>query len=321
MSDSSAGKAPLVLVTGGNGFVGSRVIARLVSLGWRVRAIVRRRGIAAGHGSPLVEEVVGDFVLPEVAGPAARGVDYVVHAAATAGPDLDAVRRVNAGGTRAMVEAALAAKVRRFVQISTVSVYASAGLERADETTPLKESGDPYGVTKAEADEIVLDAMARGLPATILRPGAILGAHPTSTWAVRVPARVRDREVKLKGDGGDTIPWVHVEDVVGAVLLALETDRAVGRVYTLADGRVTWREYTDRVRGWFGTAPLDSIAMADLPPGAYSTTLFVTDRIRRELGYAPTRSYDDGMAEAEAYWKREAGAAAGRAAGAETRGG
>jgi len=310
---SQPARAPLVLVTGANGFVGSRVVSRLVSLGRRVRAIVRKGGTAAEHDSPLVEEIVGDFVLPEISGPAAKDADYVIHAAATAGPDLEPVRRVNVDGTRAMVEAALGAKVKRYVHISTVSVYAAAGLDRVDESSPLKESGEPYGVTKAEADRIVLAAIARGLPATILRPGAVLGAHPTSTWAVRVPERVRNREVKLKDDGGDTVPWVHVEDLVDAVLLAMENERAKGRVYTLADGHFTWREYTDRVRGWFGTPALDSIPKADLPPGAYSTARFDGGRIRRELGYAPRRSYDEGMAEAEATWKAAAREAAGAA--------
>lgn len=296
-------ETPLVLLTGGNGFVGSRVARRLVSLGWRVRAIVRSAGAAPELRSPLVEEIEGDFVLPEVSGPAARGVDYVLHAAATAGPDLDAVRRVNTDGTRTMVEAALAAKVRRYVQISTVSVYAASGLDVADEDAPLKESGEPYGLTKAEGDRIVLEAMKRGLSATILRPGAILGAHPTSTWAVRVPARVRDREVKLRDDGLDTLPWVHVMDLVDAALLALESDRAAGRVYTLADGHMTWREYTDRVRSWFGTAPLDVIPREELPAGAYSKTRFDAGRIRRELGYEPKRTFEEGMAEAEAYWR------------------
>ncbi|MGE5175207.1 MAG: NAD-dependent epimerase/dehydratase family protein [Hyphomicrobiales bacterium] len=302
MSEADRPATPPVLVTGGNGFIGSRLILRLVSLGRPVRAIVRRAGTAAGHGSPLVEEIVGDFVLPEVAGPAARGVQYVVHAAATAGPDLEAVRRVNADGTRAMVEAARAAGVRRFVQISTVSVYAAAGLDRADESTPVKTSGEPYGVTKAEGDRVVLDAIARGLPAVILRPGAVLGAHPTSTWAVRVPERIRSRDVKIRIDGGDTIPWVHVDDVVDAILLAMADDRAIGRIYTLVDGHVTWRAYTDRVRSWFGTAPLDVVPREEVPPGGYSTTRFDGSRIRNELGHAPKRTYEEGMAEAEAYW-------------------
>lgn len=287
--------------------MGSRVARRLVAAGRRVRAIVRAKGAAPELADPAlagwIEEVEGDFTRPEIAGPAAAGAAAVVHCAATGGPDIEAARRVNAEGTRAMVEAAERAGVRRYVQISTLSVYARGPEGTLDEEAPLKEEGDPYGLTKAEADRVVLAAMERGLPAVILRPGAILGAHRTSTWAVTVPSRIRDRQMKLRGDGREIIPWVHVEDLAEAVLLALDDDRAVGRVYNVTDGDMTWRGYTDQVRGWFGTAPLEEIPVAEF--GGYWMGRFDASRIRRELGYRPRHGYDEGMAEAAAHWARE----------------
>lgn len=240
---------------------------------------------------------------PETARAAAQGVGAVVHCAATAGPDLEAVRRVNTEGTRAIVEAALAAGVSRYVQISTISVYARGPLEVLDEEAPLKTEGDPYGVTKAEADRVVLEAMLRGLPAVILRPGAVLGLHPTSTWAVRMPERIRAGEVKLRGDGREPIPWVHVEDLCDAVLLALEDERAVGRVYNVADGDMTWRQYTDEVRGWVGAPPLVETPVAEF--GAYWMGRIDASRIRLELGYRPRRTFEEGMGEAAEHWARE----------------
>ncbi len=300
MNDSSE---PLVLLTGGNGFVGSRLARRLAVEGRRVRAIVREPGSEPELANARVEEIAGDFARPEVAGPAARGADAVIHCAATVGPDLETARKVNVEGTRAMVEAALAAGVRRYVQISTIAVYARAPKELLDEGAPLKEDGDPYGLTKAEADRVVLDAMKRGLPAVILRPGAILGVHRTSTWAVKMPARIRDGQVKLRGDGRETLPWVHVENLADAVLLALAEPRAVGQAYNVADRDASWREYTDEVRGWFGTPPLEAIPEAEF--GGYWMGRFDASRIRSELSYRPRRSYRDGMDEAAAHWARE----------------
>jgi nucleoside-diphosphate-sugar epimerase len=296
-----------VLLTGGNGFVGSRIARRLAAAGRRVRAIVRAKGAATELSepdvAPWVEEIEGDFTRPETAGKAAEGVGAVVHCAAAAGPDLETARRVNVEGTRAMVEAALGARVRRYVQISTISVYARIPADLLDEDAPLKKEGDPYGLTKADADRVVLAAMERGLPAVILRPGAILGLHRTSTWAVRMPERIRDGQIKLRGDGRETVPWVHVEDLADAVLLALGDDRAVGRIYNVADGAMTWRRYTDDVRGWFGAPPLEEIPVAEF--GEYWTGRFDASRIRRELGYAPRRSYEEGMSEAAEHWVRE----------------
>ena len=307
MTPNPTNLGPLALLTGGNGFVGSRVARRLASLGWRVRAIVRKKGTSSDLRSPLVEEIEGDFVSRYLTSPAAAGCDAVIHCAAGAGPDLDPLRRLNVEGTRTMAEVAIAARAKRYVHISTVAVYDMAGVPLVTEDTPLRTQGDPYGVTKAEADRVVFEAMSRGLPATILRPGAILGAHPTSTWAVRIPTMVRDRKLKLKDDGGDSWPFVHVEDLVDAILLSIESTAAVGRVYNMVDHHRTWREYTDEVRGWFGTGPLDSTPRAELAPNAYWTGKIDASRIRAELGYAPKRTYEEGMAEAAAYWRsREA---------------
>ena len=297
-----------VLLTGANGFIGSRVARRLAAAGRPVRALVRRAGTAPAD--PAIEEIEGDFTSRETARAAAQGVGAIVHCAATSGPDLDAVRRVNTEGTRAMVEAALAAGVPRYVQISTISVYARGPSEALDEEAPLKTEGDPYGVTKAEADRLVLEAMQRGLPAVILRPGAVLGLHPTSTWAVRMPERIRAGEVKLRGDGREAIPWVHVEDLCDAVFLSLEDERAVGRVYNVADGDMTWRQYTDEARGWVGAPPLEETPVAEF--GGYWMGRFDASRIRRELGYLPRRTFEEGMGEAAEHWARE------RAPGART---
>ena len=300
-------KSPLALLTGGNGFVGSRVAGRLVGLGWRVRAIVRKKGTEPALRSPLVEEIEGDFVSRYAVSPAAAGCDAVIHCAATAGPDLEPVRRANVEGTRTMAEVALAARAKRYVHISTIAVYDIAGAPLVTEDTPLKTQGDPYGLTKAEADRVVLDAMARGLPATILRPGAILGVHPASTWAVKIPGMVRDRKIKLKDDGGDSWPFVHVENLVDAILLSIESDRAVGRTYNMVDEHRTWRAFTDEIRGWFGSETLEATPRAELAPNAYWTGKIDASRIRAELGYAAKRTYQEGMAEAADYWRsREA---------------
>jgi nucleoside-diphosphate-sugar epimerase len=298
------------LLTGATGFVGSRIARRLLAHGSPVRSIVRRGGADSSLIHPLYEEVVGDFVDPAVASRAAEGCSRVIHAAATGGPDLEPVRRVNVDGTVSMLAAARAAGATRFVHISTVSVYDVRGLERVDEESPLKVTGDPYGVTKAEGDRRVIAAAAEGLPATILRPSAILGVHPTSTWAVVVPRRVRDRQLKLLRGGGNTMPFVHVEDLVDAIEMGLQIPRAVGRVFNVLARNGTWREYTDEVRTWFDTPPLDPVPEADAAGQLFWTGSFQAERIAQELGWRPSRTYEAGMAEAAEHW-REARATAG----------
>lgn len=147
--------------------------------------------------------------------------------------------------------------------------------------------------------------MRRGLPVVILRPGAILGAHSSSTWAVKIPNLIRQGKFPLRDDGRGRLPWVHIEDLVTAVVLALTRTEATNRVYALADGHWTWREYIDDVRRWFAVAPLPPVPST--PPDANKLTeiftgRFLAERIRAELGYRPQHTYADGMAEAAAWW-------------------
>lgn len=305
---------PRVLLTGATGFVGSRIAHRLLGSGATVRSIVRRSGADPTLLRAEFEEIVGDFVEPGVAARAAEGCDLVIHAAATSGPDFEPVRRVNVDGTRAMLDAARSAGATRFIQISTLSVYEVKGLEVVDEDSPLKTGTEPYGVTKAQGDRLVFEAVDAGLAATILRPGAILGVHPTSTWAVKVPSRIREGKIKLLRDGGNTHPFVHVEDLVDAVLLALSNPRSVGRAYNVLEMNGTWRAYTDEVRKWFSAPPMEGVPEEDAASMSYWTGRFSAERLKAELGWVPAFSFTQGMAQAAEYWA--SAAATGPPAGA-----
>ncbi|MFN8177707.1 MAG: NAD(P)-dependent oxidoreductase [bacterium] len=292
------------LVTGANGFVGTRLSRRLLEKGAAVRALVRKAGGSGELAAAGATEIVGEFTEAGAAREATAGVDVVVHCAAAFGPDLAGARAVNEGGTRKLVAASRAAGAKRFVQISTVAVYdLAANPPFVDEDSPLKTEGDAYGITKAEADLVVLEAIAAGFPATILRPVAILGVHPTSTWSIKVPERVRDGKIPLALDGRNTWSWVHVENLADALVLALEKDAAIGRIYNVVDGQSTWRAFTDDIRRWFGASPLPTKSREELVPGQYWTGRFSSERLRRELGWTPRLSYWDGMGEAEAYWR------------------
>ena len=304
---TSAERAPSgaparVLLTGATGFVGSRIAHRLLDSGATIRSIVRRPGADPSLLRAGYEEIVGDFVEPEVSARAAEGCDLIIHAAATSGPEFEPVRRVNVDGTRSMLAAARSSGAARFIQISTLSVYDVNGLEVVDEESPLKTGAEPYGVTKAQGDQFVFEAIGAGLPATILRPGAILGVHPTSTWAVKVPARIREGKVKLLRDGGNTHPFVHVEDLVDAVLLAVEIPRSVGRAYNVIEVNSTWRAYTEEVRRWFSMPPLERVPDAEAATMTYWTGRFSGERLRSELGWRPAKSFSQGMEEAAKFW-------------------
>jgi nucleoside-diphosphate-sugar epimerase len=284
-----------VLVTGANGFVGGRVCRRLADGGAEVRALVRRAGSSGLDDVPGITEVIGDFTDEQDAARAVDGVDAVVHCAATAGDDLDRARHVNTHGTRVIARAAAAAGAARFVHISTGSVYdRDRRGEILDEDAPLATEGDPYSITKAQAEREVAAAAEQDLSTTVLRPPAVLGWGPTSTWGERLPRALADGALPFAPHPDSRHAWVHVDDLADAVAVALTDDRAVGRTYNVVGGQGTWRDYVDAVAdivGYEGPDPL-----ADAPPPAW-TGRYDASRIRDELGFAPRRSFEEGMAE------------------------
>jgi nucleoside-diphosphate-sugar epimerase len=287
-----------ILVTGANGFVGSRVVARLLDDGFHVRALVRRAGDTQELQRDGVTEVEGSFTDPSDAQRGLDGADAVVHTAATAGPDLDAVRQVNRDGTRTLARAAIAGRAERFVHISTASVYDRAP-DRGDitEDTPkVGQDADPYSLTKWEAEQEVMAAMEDGLKAVILRPPAVLGYGPTSTWGHRLPESIRDGAPAAARPAEQSLAFVHVDDLADAVVLALTVPGAVGHAYDVCSGSVPWGRFTSDIAGWFGTdAP-------DLPDEDPWTGTIPAARIRHELGWSPNVTYDDAMEESRRHW-------------------
>lgn len=303
------------LVTGGSGFIGGALAGWLAGEGARVTALVRRRGAHPGLEAPNVMQREGEFTDPATAQRACVGQAFVLHAAATVGQDLAEALAVNARGTATLAAAARAAGCRQFVHLSTLSVYDfQAEREMFDEEAPLRELGRAYahspaasphyGVAKAEAERAVQAEAAHGLPVTIFRLGAVLGVHPTSVWVTKVPAKVRAGQVPLRGDGADIMPITHVANVARAVALALGNPVAVGRAYNLVDAEVAWRDFIGEMRSWFPDArpapviPLEKVTRADR-----FIARCPAERVRRELGYAPVRSYAQGMAEAREWWR------------------
>ena len=305
-----------VLVTGGSGFVGSRIAAWLATQGAQVRAVVRRTGDHPGLESPWILQAEGDFTQPATAERMCAGRELVFHAAATIGRDLEQALNVNVTGTAVLAAAARAAGCRRFVHISTLSVYDfQSGRASFDEDSPLRELGKTYahspaasphyGTSKAEAERALRAEMARGLPATIFRLGAVLGVHPTSSWAIKVPAKVRAGQVAVRGDGTDIMPWTHVDNVVRAISLALDRPESIGRAYNVVDGEVPWGAFVGEMRSWFSESLPTPVIPAELAkPGPSFIGHCPGDRLRTELGYTPVRTYAESMAEAAAWWKQ-----------------
>ncbi len=256
----------VVVVSGANGFVGARVCQVLAERGAEVRAIVRRTGTAPE--APGVTEVVGDFADSELAGSVVSGAASVVTTVHPMESDRATQQRVGVEGTLALARAAASAGVGRLIHVSTASVYdRSPEMGDVDESSPLvADDADDYSVTKRNADVALADV--EGITRVLLRPPAILGPGPTSTWNTLVPEEMRTDERERRAVGDRTFAWVHVAD-----LASLAADLALGAVADAADGgsgpirggcvavnvaapRATQRDYVGTVTAALGVDPI-----------------------------------------------------------------
>jgi nucleoside-diphosphate-sugar epimerase len=266
MSESRDTSSTIVVVTGANGFVGSRICAALVERGASVRAVVRRPGTAPALAG--VEEQVGAFHDPGFAAAVVKGASAVVTTVHPMGTDRETQHRIAVEGTPVLARAARDAGVARLVHISTAAVYdRSPGAGDVDETSPLvADDADAYAVTKRDTDAAL--AQIDGFSRVLLRPPAILGAGESSIWNAIRPAAIRQDENARRAVPGQSFAWVHVDD-----LAALAADVASGRVETSADpgtgpvdgactivnvaaGPATARDYYETVAGALGVEPV-----------------------------------------------------------------
>jgi nucleoside-diphosphate-sugar epimerase len=225
----------MILVTGATGFVGRRLVSRLIADGVAVRSAVRRPG-----------ELVGDTVEVGDIGPdtdwsrALEGVDAVVHLAGRAhvlGHEADALasfRRVNSAGTARLAAQAEQAGVRRFVLISSVKAAAESSGERALAETDPPRPLTPYGISKLEGEQ-ALQAAARTMETIILRPPLVYGPK----------VRANFRSLLLLLDSGLPIPLgsvrnrrslIALDNLADAIVISLNAHRLSGRIFYVSDG-------------------------------------------------------------------------------------
>ena len=256
----------IVVVTGANGLVGSRLSAALAGRGASVRAVVRRAGAAPAVDG--VTEQVGDFTDAGFAASVLAGADAAVTTVHPMGSDAAVQRRIGVEGTTGFARAAVAAGVERFVHVSTAAVYdRSPGVGDVDESAALvgDDAGD-YPVTKRDADLAV--GRVDGLTRVLLRPPAVLGSGESSIWNTLRPAAVRRDEAARHAVPDQSFAWVHVDDLVafaadvatGAV--ATSTSPATGPVagactpVNVAAGPATVRDYYETVTRAVGVTPV-----------------------------------------------------------------
>lgn len=293
----------MMLVTGATGYLGSALVELAVRRGLAVRAAVRDADRARALLPAGVEVVVADLGDVDALTRAARGCTGVLHLAGSVGHSAEETRRANVDGTRAVLSAATAAGVPRFVYTSSSAAIMDADGLLAEEPVGPPALTDAYSLSKAEAERIVL--AAPGIEAMVVNPVSVFGPSPLGPHSYNGLFLAAARgEVPAVVDA--TVGWVLAEDAALGHLLALEHGEP-GRRYLLCGGTATFGHVLHAFAAHVGGA-----RVRVLPPGSglgedagtfarrsevygHFPPVHVDDRGARALGFAP-RGVDEGLA-------------------------
>ena len=210
-------------LTGGGGFLGHHLAARLAGMGHNVRSL----DLEPPGGEPAegvhVEELAGDIRDPERARELCRGAEVLVHAAAALPirRSHEEIRSVNVEGTEIVLSAAVAEGVQRVVYVSSTAVYGVPAVHPITEETPLDPLGT-YGVSKVEAEEVCRRFEQEGLEAVVLRPKTFLGPGRLGVFEILFEWIREGRRIYVIGSGHNRYQLLAVEDLVEAIVLAAE---------------------------------------------------------------------------------------------------
>jgi UDP-glucose 4-epimerase len=311
------------LVTGGAGFIGSHLAARLVAEGHDVRvldnfATGRRSNIDAIGGD--VELIEGDIQSYERASKAVRGCEIVFHQAALPSvprsiQDPLTSNATNVIGTLNILLAARDEDIRRVVCASSSSVYgANPTRPKVEDMAALPIS--PYATAKLASEGYCRSfGVGYGLETVALRYFNVFGARqdPTSQYAAVIPnfivALLENRPVTVFGDGEQSRDFTHVDNVVQANLLAIDAPDVSGKVFNVAYGcEVTLNELVAELQELIGcdVETIHEPARAgDVPHSLASLA-----RAREELGYEPEVDLREGLTRTIAHYREQCAAAA-----------
>lgn len=309
-----------VVVTGATGFIGRKLVRRLIREDAIVRVFVRSPDRLSLDVRGQVEVVTGDVVDRSATMSALRDADEVFHLAACArawASDPAEFTEVNVEGVRHVLEAARAHRVRRLVHVSTVLTLGAGG--PGDSPSPVT----PYGRSKLAGERLVEAYAAQGRHAVIVHPTRVYGPGPLNDAngvTKMISLYLRGRFRARIADGGALANYVHVDDVAEGIRLAAAHGRAGGH-YVLGGGEnISLEGLLERVADisgvWRQVVPLPprlaravgsaGELLGRLGMGTSLTRAWVEALMRdlpvditparRELGYSP-RPLDTGLEE------------------------
>lgn len=299
-----------IFVAGGAGFIGAHYARLALSLGADVTVFdaLTYRGLRENIDGVDVRFIQGDICDQAALDAALPGHDVVVNFANFSFVDRsirwpEEFVRTNVTGTAALCDAVRRHGVARFVHVSTDEVYGSIEGGAFTESSPLDPSS-PYSATKAGGDLYVrAHHRTYGTPAIITRSCNIFGPRqfPENVIPVFVTNLLDGKRVPLYGDGLNVREWLYVADVCRAIHAVLEGGE-IGEIYNIGSG--VFRRNIDLTREILVLCDADEDMIERVADRPGHDRRYALDWSKlRALGWAPSRSFGDALAETVAWYR------------------
>jgi nucleoside-diphosphate-sugar epimerase len=237
-------KGKRILVTGGTGFIGGRLVEKLIlEHNAQVRVLVRDFSRASRIARFNLQIIAGDISDESAIDEATKGCEVVFHCAYDFGGTRKQRERVNVGGTKNVAKAALRHGVR-MVHVSTADVYGWPSGGTLNEMALKQVKGNIYAETKLAAEQLVLAYHQRyNLSVIVLQPTIVYGPF-CRPWTITPVRQLMSGRVVLVDGGEGCCNAVYIDDVVDALLLAATKENAIGEAFLISgDETITWKEF------------------------------------------------------------------------------
>lgn len=294
-----------VLVTGGAGYVGSRLVPKLLAAGIGVNILdlylYGHEPLAGVRDNPLLREIVGDLRNPSAVADALSGCDAVIHLACISNDpsfelDPELGRSINYDAFRPLVRAAKKCGVNRFIYASSSSVYGLKDEPDVTEEMPLEPLTD-YSKFKALCEDVLKEEREDGFTTLIIRPATVCGYAPRLrldlTVNILTTHAVNNGKIRVFG-GSQLRPNIHIEDMTDLYLHCLQEppDRIDGKTYNAGYENRSVMEIAEMVRGVVG----NSVDIAIEPTDDLRSYHISSALIGSELGFRPRHTIPDAAA-------------------------
>ena len=293
-----------ILVTGGAGYVGSRLIPKLLDNGYQVNVldlyIYGKDVFESYHGHKNLTEVCGDIRDANTVRDAMKGCDAVIHLACISNDpsfDLDPElgKTINYDAFRPMVKIAKELGVKRFIYASSSSVYGIKDDPNVTEELALDPLTD-YSKYKAECEVILKEEAAEGFETLIVRPSTVCGYSKRLrldlTVNILTTHAFYNKKIKVFG-GKQLRPNIHIEDMCDAYLCCLAASKAQidGKTFNVGFQNLAVEEIAKLVKNSFS----EDIAIEVVPTNDNRSYHVSSEKIKKELGFTPKYTIENAI--------------------------